>query len=176
MNASNKIVENPCFGQLTDKQKEVLDLLVQHKTSKEIAREIGVSPHTVDQRINFSKKKLQVNSRGELALAYRRLKAIYEPTIYQKSHIETDTIFMNGSGTDGLSEYLLEKHPRTLNSCSDDSREVDYQVVPEMFEGPHGKRIRVLATVGIAALMIILLLGSLTIFSEVSDLLSRWVA
>ena len=33
---------------LTAKQREVLDLLIEHKTSKEIARELGISPHTVD--------------------------------------------------------------------------------------------------------------------------------
>ncbi|MDE2442643.1 MAG: LuxR family transcriptional regulator, partial [Betaproteobacteria bacterium] len=32
---------------LTDKQLDALNLLVKHKTSKEISRELGISPHTV---------------------------------------------------------------------------------------------------------------------------------
>lgn len=31
---------------LTEKQREVLELLMEHKTSKEISRLIGISPHT----------------------------------------------------------------------------------------------------------------------------------
>ena len=41
---------------LTAKQREVLDLLIEHKTSMEIARRLGISPHTVDQRIQFAKR------------------------------------------------------------------------------------------------------------------------
>src|SRR6478752_3465006 len=51
---------------LTAKQREVLDLLIEHKTSKEIARELGISPHTVDQRIQFAKEKLGASSRSEV--------------------------------------------------------------------------------------------------------------
>jgi DNA-binding CsgD family transcriptional regulator len=58
---------------LTTKQCEVLDLLIQHKTSKEISRHLGISPHTVDQRIMLARAKLQVASRSEVAQAYRRL-------------------------------------------------------------------------------------------------------
>lgn len=36
------------LDQLTAKQREVLDLLIEHKTSKEISRQLGISPHTVD--------------------------------------------------------------------------------------------------------------------------------
>src|SRR5687767_15718396 len=61
---------------LTDKQREVLDLLIEHKTSKEIARTLGISPHTVDQRIFFAKEKLGAASRNEAAAAYRRLIAV----------------------------------------------------------------------------------------------------
>lgn len=61
------------IAELTDKQRQVLDLLIQHKTSKEISRALGISPHTVDQRIMLSRTKLGVSSRSEVAQAYRRL-------------------------------------------------------------------------------------------------------
>lgn len=44
------------LDELTDKQKEVLDLLVLRKTSRQIARELGNSPHTVDQRITAARR------------------------------------------------------------------------------------------------------------------------
>ena len=58
---------------LTEKQRQVLDLLIDHKTSKEIARELRISPHTVDQRIQFAKDKLGARSRSDVAVIYRRL-------------------------------------------------------------------------------------------------------
>ncbi len=60
---------------LTDKQRAVLDLLIEHKTSKEISRLLGISHHTVDQRIMLARAKLGVATRGEVAQAYRRLVA-----------------------------------------------------------------------------------------------------
>ena len=64
---------------LTDKQRAVLDLLIDHKTSKEISRLLGISPHTVDQRIMLARAKLGVTSRSEVAQAYRRLVPIQPP-------------------------------------------------------------------------------------------------
>ena len=58
---------------LTKKQREVLDLVLQHKSSKEIARTLQISPHTVDQRIVSARQKLGAASRGELARAYSHL-------------------------------------------------------------------------------------------------------
>src|SRR5690242_15958530 len=73
--------------ELTAKQREVMDLLIQHKTSKEIARRLSISPHTVDQRIQFAKEKLGANTRSEAAVAYRRLVETYGQLTYDESGI-----------------------------------------------------------------------------------------
>ena len=78
--------ENP-LADLTAKQREVLDLLIQHKTSKEISRILGISPHTVDQRIMLARAKLHVSTRGEVAQAYRILIDTYERSVYKESHV-----------------------------------------------------------------------------------------
>lgn len=54
---------------LTRKQYETMVLLAGHRTSKEIARELGISPHTVDQRIATSIRRLNVANRREAAKA-----------------------------------------------------------------------------------------------------------
>lgn len=61
---------------LTDKQREVLELLIEHKTSKEISRELGISPHTVDQRLDTVRARLGAKNRSEIAQIYRRLREI----------------------------------------------------------------------------------------------------
>lgn len=67
---------------ITDRQRAVLDLVVQHWTSKEIARELGISPNTVDQRINAVRTKLGARDRAETARLYAELNGICGRTIY----------------------------------------------------------------------------------------------
>lgn len=75
------------LASLTDKQRQVLELLAQHKSSKEIARTLGISPYTVDQRITAAKHKLQAGGRGEVARLYRRLSYICEKSAYEFPHV-----------------------------------------------------------------------------------------
>ena len=58
---------------LTRKQVEVLDLLVMHRTTKEIARELAIAPNTVDQRINAVREKWSTTNRKDTARHYARL-------------------------------------------------------------------------------------------------------
>ena len=52
---------------LTEGQKACLRLVVQHHTSKEIARALGISPFTVDQRLDAARRKLNATSRIDAA-------------------------------------------------------------------------------------------------------------
>jgi len=55
---------------LTGKQREVMDLLLHHNTTKQIARELGISPSTVDQRIMAVREKWGTIDRNETARLY----------------------------------------------------------------------------------------------------------
>jgi DNA-binding CsgD family transcriptional regulator len=157
---------------LTPKQREVLDLLIEHKTSKEIARQLGISPHTVDQRIQFAKEKLGAGSRSEVAQLYRRLVEICGQLTYEDSRIaaaaaEAD----NGPGTQAGPLTALARRERTY---PDQPRETesDYPVVPELFEGRYGTLIRLGAIIAIAVFLVFLVLGGLAIFSTLSELMA----
>lgn len=63
---------NRVFLNLTAKQREVLDLLAEGLTSKEIARELSVSPSAIDQRLKGLKEKLGATNRAEIARLYQR--------------------------------------------------------------------------------------------------------
>jgi DNA-binding CsgD family transcriptional regulator len=52
---------------LTNGQKDCLRLVIEHHTSKEIARILGISHFTVDQRLDAARKKLGAPSRVEAA-------------------------------------------------------------------------------------------------------------
>jgi DNA-binding CsgD family transcriptional regulator len=68
-------VEEPSEGdrpdsrvaRLTHGQVECLLLVDRHYSSKEIAAKLGISPHTVDQRIRGALEKLGVERRGDAA-------------------------------------------------------------------------------------------------------------
>lgn len=75
---------------LTVKQREVLDLVLMHKSSKEIARTLNISPYTVDQRITAARQKLGSATRGELARSYSKLKSLCEETAYDFPYVETE--------------------------------------------------------------------------------------
>lgn len=63
-------------NQLTEAQRRCLRLVLAHMTSKEIARELQLSPHTVDAHIKAAMKTLGTGSRVEAA---RMLAAIESP-------------------------------------------------------------------------------------------------
>ena len=80
-------------ARLSDGQRECLILVDQHLSSKEIALRLGISPHTVDQRVRQSLQILQVDKRGEaarlVALALRHSDdAAYQRLIHQAPYID----------------------------------------------------------------------------------------
>lgn len=154
---------------LTEKQREVLDLLLQHMTSKEIARTLGISPHTVDQRIKFAKDKLGVSSRSELAVAYVKLRSIYEPMTYEESHIAALSI---PAQIDGRNDEQSVDPPKPQERMQIEDRAEqpnDYRVVPGIFEGRFGTLARLVAIALLALLSIFIALGGLALFSTASQ-------
>ena len=77
------------FDKLTEAQLMCLRLVNQHQTSKHIAIALGISHHTVDQRISRACKTLSVATRGEAArlVAAHDAARGYEPFIYEPPHI-----------------------------------------------------------------------------------------
>lgn len=81
-------------GRLSQGQIDCLLLVNQHLNSKEISLRLGISPHTVDQRIRGALEKLGVERRGEAA---RLVAAVIDPAlgayqrlIHQSPHIDPD--------------------------------------------------------------------------------------
>ena len=70
------------WARLTDKQRACLDLLVERKTSKQIARQLDIAKVTGDQRIRAARNILGASNRDEAAIIYARLKPIYDRMIY----------------------------------------------------------------------------------------------
>lgn len=173
---------------LTEKQRAVLDLLIEHKTSKEISRLLGISHHTVDQRIMLARAKLGVASRSEVAQAYRRLvgnsylnssadATIYERSVYDFSDVASALDVPQSSFREDKTDWYhpsTSRHEVPPNGTFQGGSalaEPYHRVLPEMFDGPYGTLVR-LGTIAVFAMFLILIvLGGLAMFSQLSQLL-----
>lgn len=60
-------------GILTEREKEVFDLLVLNKSTKEIANFLGISEKTVRNHISNTMQKLEVKSRAQAVVELIKL-------------------------------------------------------------------------------------------------------
>jgi len=81
---------------LSEGEKQCLRLVAQGFSSKEIARQLHVSEHTVDQRVRTSLRKFGVPSRKEAARLFvsgqqqAPLSETYQPLIHQSEPLASD--------------------------------------------------------------------------------------
>jgi len=78
-------------SRLTQGQLDCLRLVDQHLSSKEIATELQISPHTVDQRIRQALQILGVENRKQAARIVAQYSGPYQRLIHQSPHIEPST-------------------------------------------------------------------------------------
>ena len=200
ISSTEGMLDGPLMG-LTAKQCAVLDLVIQHKTSKEISRMLGISPHTVDQRIMLARAKLNVATRGEVAQAYRLLlaeqgkstaPAIYQQTVYGSSDIagsaQTDQHTWQEDAVTapaGLNRQQIgreqtgREQPGSVGTLprhnatlfSDGSAQGYYHVLPEAFDGRIGTLLRLGAIATITVFLTLVILGGLAIYAQLSHML-----
>src|SRR3569623_2368207 len=84
------------LSDLTEKQIEVLDLLLQHKTTKQIARELAIAPNTVDARIATVRDKWGTVDRKATARVYAPLLETCEKPTCGFSPLENDVLHDHG--------------------------------------------------------------------------------
>lgn len=143
---------------LTDKQREVLDHLILYKSDKEIARDLGISLKTVEQRMAGARQKLGTTDRNETARLYAALREdrgfpLYRPSplppaadpANQAAEIAPEAAFtLHDAGFAMTPPWEMAPRPRVL---------------PEVFHGRSATAVR-LAVIGactIALLMMALL-------------------
>jgi DNA-binding CsgD family transcriptional regulator len=77
-------------ARLTPGQLDCLRLVDQHLSSKEIATELGISPHTVDQRVRQSLAILGVERRAQAARIVSQYSGSYQRLIHQPPYIPAE--------------------------------------------------------------------------------------
>lgn len=103
---------------LTEGQRDCLRLVYRHMTSKDIARALGVSPHTVDMRLRTAMRTLSVASRidaARLLVSSEAASAAYQPLIYQAPDVASDaspTIIEGPASTESDENAIRDTDPR----------------------------------------------------------------
>lgn len=88
------------FDRLTEAQRACLRLVYRRMTSKDIARELGVTHHAVDMRLRHAMQTLSVHSRVEAARLFAEFEGrqgLYQSSVYQSPDLA------DGSGSPILS-------------------------------------------------------------------------
>src|SRR6476469_7716886 len=89
---------------LTSGQLDCLRLVDQHLNSKEIASQLGISPHTVDQRIRQAIATLGVERRTQAALIVAQHDEPYQRLIHQSPYIPAND--QSGQPEDAVSHQI----------------------------------------------------------------------
>jgi DNA-binding CsgD family transcriptional regulator len=116
-------------AKLTPGQLDCLLLVDQHLSSKEIAAELKISPHTVDQRIRQALSTLGVERRTQAARIVAQVKGPYQRLIHQSPYIHdevqtghpeaavsTQIRHADRAGGIGGAGFLTEQRPASFRS------------------------------------------------------------
>lgn len=85
---------------LTEKQVEVLELLIEHRSTKQIAQILKISPSAVDKRLYGAADRLGESDRRKLARHYLELKATCKKHTGESSHLELPHSLPHSPGRD----------------------------------------------------------------------------
>ena len=89
-------------ARLSQGQLDCLLLVDHHMSSKEIAVELGISSHTVDQRIRGALHVLGVDRRSQAARMVAQVQGPYQRLIHQPPHIESGGLGGHPGGAVGF--------------------------------------------------------------------------
>ena len=102
-----KNLSNSVFDELTEKQLEALDLAASGFTSKEIARKLGISPHSVDKRIDAVRNQLDSMPRQRLVREFREWNSGCETPTGGSSPLDNRPYVAPDGGAQSVDETLV---------------------------------------------------------------------
>jgi len=167
---------------LTDKQREVLALVADNRTSKEIARAIGVSESAVNQRIEAIRRQFGGLPRAELARAWREHSGATAPVPAPELQAESTCNPLTGQFPQLPQFPLSDKEgaadgPPTGNATtpgqvhgSHPSADDRISILPAALQGPQGAFHRLVLIAVMAAAMLVAALSGLTIVEMLSTM------
>ncbi|MBU6266356.1 MAG: LuxR family transcriptional regulator [Sphingomonadales bacterium] len=163
------------FDRLTEKQREVLAMVAENRTSKEIARALAISESAVVHRIESIRRLAHGAPRPELARLWRNHVAALsakgqtcKPLTGQSSHIPEIATPTDSPDVDrppaGDATVSVPASGSLLHSTDRSS------IVPAALGGPQGTLLRVAMILLMAATMLLIVLSAITIAENLANL------
>ena len=167
---SHPLDDDDRWKRLTEKQRVCLDLLIEHKTSKEIARLLGISKHTVDQRLNLARDTLGAQDRNGTAFLYRQWKEKYDRVTYDTVEVPSPPALVRSEFPDGGSPNLMELRDSSALGGVPSGNRLPFR---GLFKRDHGPAKRLWIYTAGLALTVWIILGGLGVAQALKQLLSR---
>ena len=144
-------------AKLSEGQLECLRLVANHMSSKEIAAELDISPHTVDQRVRIALQTLGVPRRTDAARMVEAVEGPYQRLIHQPPYIPETT---NPDQLEGVAGTQI-RHAGHAGSSGFGASQTEQDVTASRFSLPlpfaTGSRPRNEMSVGFRLLWIVLI-------------------
>jgi len=166
---SSGLADRARWDRLTEKQRACLDLLLERQTSKQIARRLGISKPTVDQRITAARFILGAADRAETALRYARLKQLYDRVIYDPMQLPPAPTLVPSDFADGDPSAFREAHFRSSARIGSLGEGRPFGSVGSH---AHGSTARLAIMAAMLAAIVIAILGGLGIAQALTRLLT----
>lgn len=157
------------WDRLTEKQRACLDLLLERRTSKQIAIALEISKPTVDQRITTARNILGATDRHDAALRYARLKQLYDRITYDPVDIPETPSFVPSDFADGDPSEPIGAYVGTGTPMGSWRTGLPFGKVGSH---DHGSSARLVIVAAILVALIIILLGGLGIAQALTRLIS----
>lgn len=156
------------WARLTTKQRACLDLVLEHQTSKQIARRLGISKQAVDLRLKTARDILGAGNRAETAIRYARLKQTYDRILCDPVIVAAYPDLVPSDFTDG--------RPASLGLTDTLSINQDPVTVSSPFKGlwrrDHSRPSKVWIMAAMLAVLAFLTLAGVTIGETLTRLIS----
>jgi DNA-binding CsgD family transcriptional regulator len=163
---------------LTDKQREVIALVSEGMTSKEIARKLGISASAVNQRIEVTRQRLGGLSRAQIARIYRQTSTLVITIPTSNSHtgksiqLQRDGEAAQQSSPEGAEALLAFAH--NGNGVLQPSTFSPHLIVPPHSIVPHSAAMRLAIIVAIACGLLASTVLVLTVAQTLNTVATLW--
>lgn len=144
--------QTKALDSLTEKQREVLSLVAEGMTSKEIARKIGISESAVNQRIEVIRQRLGGLPRTQIARLYRRMSTVVftvpasNPVTGKSIQLLGDGIEAQASEPEGSEVSTMALQPTSQVGSHPSGLRTTY--LASALDGPSGRWLRFGIVVG----------------------------
>ena len=166
------------LDQLTEKQREVLALVADNRTSKEIARMLGISESAVNQRVEAVRRMTGGLARAELARIWREqsgtvgieaaidAEVTCNPLTGQSSQLPEEPVVLDSHPAGGMPDRVAS--PTAPGTGSQPPANEWNSLLPAALDGSQGTSHRLVLIMVMAAAMLMLALSGLSIVETLS--------